>query len=667
MKTLKWVIAAIVLGASGALPAAVNSAVVVTHFEQMQNLRVEQSVTINSPGALSGAPLTLRFDAMGQTFDLHLTSNNRLLSAAAVAALPAGVQLYRGSISGKKNSWARIVIADGIPRGMLWDGAEMYALEAPDDSAVASDHPVIYRLADTYVNSGAMSCGSGADLSAVNGAAAYLNLVEDLEVAIGEAQGATTQLNLGAIGDAAFVSDMNNSGNNPTTAILTRLNTVDGIFSEQLGVQLAVQQPELFDVDPSQFTGATDSSVLLGELSDYRLSSPTQSATGLTHMYTGANLDGSTVGIAYIDAICSTRFGVGLSQGNLGATTDALVAAHEIGHNFGAPHDGEGACAAETGQFIMAPSISSVDQFSACSITQMQAAMVGKSCFVALAGADMAVTATTPDITALLGNSATANFSVQNIGTDEASNVSVEISSPALADFVSASTTIGNCTDGAGSATCQLGTVAGGDSITVGVSTISSAVGADSFSATVTATEDVLTINNQASVQLTVTPAVDLSVTVPGTLQLQINQATTVSVSLDNSAIVDADNVTLSVVVGAGIRVDSASWDIGSCAISGQQIDCEATTFGSQSSASLTFGVTGMATGSQSYEITLATDTDDRDSTNNSATGTISVNNPPPPPGGGTADSGGGGTGSPALILLLIATLAGRRYRPLVH
>ena len=63
------------------------------------------------------------------------------------------------------------------------------------------------------------------------------------------------------------------------------------------------------------------------------------------------------MGVAYSSALCSTRFGAGLSEGNAGAMFDSLVAAHEIGHNFGAPHDGKAgsACESEMGDFIMAP------------------------------------------------------------------------------------------------------------------------------------------------------------------------------------------------------------------------------------------------------------------------------------------------------------------------
>ncbi|MGH8308590.1 MAG: M12 family metallo-peptidase, partial [Steroidobacteraceae bacterium] len=48
-------------------------------------------------------------------------------------------------------------------------------------------------------------------------------------------------------------------------------------------------------------------------------------------------------------------------------------AAHEIGHNFDAPHDGDtgAACASTPQSFLMAPRLNGSQQFSSCSIDQM--------------------------------------------------------------------------------------------------------------------------------------------------------------------------------------------------------------------------------------------------------------------------------------------------------
>ncbi len=60
----------------------------------------------------------------------------------------------------------------------------------------------------------------------------------------------------------------------------------------------------------------------------------------LAHLFTGHNLNGSTIGIATLGVVCSKTSGFGLSQSrfttNLAAR--ASLTAHELGHNWSAPH-----------------------------------------------------------------------------------------------------------------------------------------------------------------------------------------------------------------------------------------------------------------------------------------------------------------------------------------
>ena len=208
---------------------------------------------------------------------------------------------------------------------------------------------------------------------------------------------------------------------------------------------------------------------MLDEVATYRQNTPAQSSQGLTHLWTGRDLDSTTVGIAYRGALCHPFFGAGLSEGNGSAMFDSLVAAHEIGHNFGAPHDGEvgSACESETGDFIMAAQLNGSDQFSSCSITEMQDDIAAASCITPIPAIDMAVSLDGDASTLLLGANTVLSYDVPNNGTLQATNVSAEFTLPTTLTFQSVATTIGTCSNGAGTISCNLGNVPGSSDQTV--------------------------------------------------------------------------------------------------------------------------------------------------------------------------------------------------------
>jgi len=78
---------------------------------------------------------------------------------------------------------------------------------------------------------------------------------------------------------------------------------------------------------------------MLSELRDYWNSYFYGIAFDLAHMWTGKNMDGSTIGIAYVAAVCDARsYSYGISQRFTSSPGKYILTAHEIGHNFGATH-----------------------------------------------------------------------------------------------------------------------------------------------------------------------------------------------------------------------------------------------------------------------------------------------------------------------------------------
>lgn len=592
----------------------------------------------------------VHFNAFGRRFDVSLAPNQNVLSLAVRERLDAGVGVYRGRVDGMPGSWVRLVVADGVPRGLLWDGSEMFAIEADKDTAGAA---YMFRLNDLQIPPGTMTCAQAVGPKTANDLLAAVS--KDVAPRVAEAAGAESSLDLGVIADFEFASA---KGSSAQTALVTRINNVDGIFSEQLGVQINLATTDVFESSNDPFTDESEAGRLLDELTDYRNANADQRANGLTHLFTGRELDGSTVGVAYTGALCSGRFGAGLTQGTNSASLDSLIAAHEIGHNFGAPHDGTtgSACEGTSQDFLMAPRLNGSDTFSACSIQQMQDDVNRAACITALPSLDVEVVANQPG-DSLLGDSDTVTFVVNNVGTEDATGVEFDVSVPANITLVSIASSIGSCSSGGGSATCSLGSLSAGAGATIDLGVTSSAPGDASFAATVTATGDSNSGNDAATLTLGVTPAVDVLVRAAAS-SATLNQGATARVTVENDSLIAATGVEVTVLPGTGLRIDGASWSAGTCSVTGGNLTCSATSLAVQSNTTINVQLTGLIEGGQSYSVNVSSGETDRNTGNNSVQGQVTVGEP-------EADSGGGAFGLLEMMALLLLLLArsGARFK----
>lgn len=652
MKTINFCRIAILVCLANIPMIGSAAEIVVDYYEPLQRL----IFNLDSSQARNQKPSDLlydsiRFDAFGRSFDIRLEENRSIIDIAERQQMIEQIGLYRGEIVGETNTWVRLTFQDAVPRGMLWDGQEMYAIDEVNGATS------IYRLADLRVTDGDLTCevasnaGNAAELLKVvlrEGAASAPQL---------EAQGAISEMDIGVVGDFEFFSD---KGVTAEAEILTRMNNVDGIFSTQLGVQLNVNEIEVFSSANDPFSDETVPGDLLDEVKDYRGSTPAQRDNGLSHLFTGRNLDGSTVGIAFGGSfggvLCSQFFGAGLTQATHSATFDSLIVAHELGHNFGSPHDGTtgSVCESTPRDFLMAPSLNGSDILSACSITQMQDDVAGAVCITALPSADVSVVAAASTETLLLGDRGSLLFDVNSNGTEAVTNVVVSLPIPANVTLTSVSSTAGNCTSGAGDVSCTLGSIAAGSGVSINLDIDTPSVGFADIVASVTADTDANAANNQASTSLTIDPAVDLVLGVAATAQVDENQSTVVLTNVENRSSLQATNIILTVMPSSGITIDSATWISGTCDIANTIVTCQAANLAPQSNDELSMQITGVTEGAESYAMSVAASEVDRDSSNNTASGQINVGTMVVAnAGGGSAQSGGGGSMNLALLLLL--------------
>jgi len=441
--------------------------------------------------------LDASFNALGRDFRLRLIPNPRLARWSAGSRW----QQFTGSLQGADTSWARLAVAGESMRGVIFDGRELLLLEPGEGGETE-----VLRLSD--LDLGREFSFAGDSLRAATGGQGTVGPVATPRV---EGVTADRKLEISAIGDASFRARYAGDAE-ARDAVLTRLNIVDGIFSAQVGAGVEVTSVNVGDALGESLDATTDPTILLDSLGTLRQQTPALNARGLTHLFTGRNLDGDSVGIAYSATLCNQRYSASLAQAHDSATIDALISAHEIGHVFGAPHDGEEQCAATSPtQFIMAPVLNSqANSFSQCSLEQMAPRVANASCLKPLLPPDMALPASLGDQDAAPGENFSWRIEVQNQGERIATNarVTVEIT-PALT-MVSATAAGGSCVVQTSLATCDLAAVNGGESVQLQFSMRSTSAGTFSAHAQVVTPDDANRANDASVgslvVEATTTP-----------------------------------------------------------------------------------------------------------------------------------------------------------------
>jgi hypothetical protein len=464
-----------------------------------------------------GASEHLSFEAYGRRFEVTVTPNERIRRGMP-ASLAGSTLPLQGTVDGLAGSWVRITRSASGLRGMVFDGHDMYAVEPASEVAPVSVEPmngasgetVVYRLSDALMPVETMRCElakpDSTPESPPTAADALQQLTSELHTFQIQAQTAAAtglkQLRIGVVGDFEFVSQFTTS--TPEDAIVARMNIVDGIFSSQLGVKITLATPTLFRTATDPFT-KTAASDLLGELRTYRSGSQAQRALGITHLMTGRNLDGSTVGIAYISGLCSAEFGASLSQSTFNSTTQsALIAAHEIGHNFGAPHDNESgsACESTPATFLMAPQLNGSDKFSQCSLDQIAPVLAKATCLTAYNPPDASLEVAVPTLPATVGTALVASFTVRATGDDASANVNVSVTLPSTVTIQSITANGGTCTTGAGTPSCNLGNLPAGDVRQIDVNVTPTAAGTQTLNLSLTSTNDPNSSNDSGTITL---------------------------------------------------------------------------------------------------------------------------------------------------------------------
>lgn len=246
-----------------------------------------------------------------------------------------GVSAERGRLEGLLRVDGAFYSVDADLAGGDW----VIGVREVDESEVAALAKSCGVTADELSPALAPATSAGESATATPGTAAAVTLRE---------------IELGTEADALFVAQTGGAAA-ANDRILSIVNMVNGIYETDLGLtnRVVVQRTHTGS-DP--YT-TTDSSVLLDQFRSQFLGS-VASVYDDAMLFSGRNFDGSTVGVAFLEASCTPwRFGIAqfLNQND---PTTALIVAHEEGHNLGARHTSDG---------IMAPAITGDAYFNQAS------------------------------------------------------------------------------------------------------------------------------------------------------------------------------------------------------------------------------------------------------------------------------------------------------------
>jgi hypothetical protein len=345
-------------------------------------------------------------DIQGLQYQAVVTENTHIASKVNGVDEELLGHHYIGQLEGEESSWVRASIIDGQWQGVVSVHNSMHIIQHVGGDippgAAATTNSIMESMPVTEVDGLQGTCGRGdgndtmldhmAQLSAINGTGEAVAAPSPLAATFAqfcsqEVNGICVIAEIEIAFDQAFQAVF---GVQATAQAMSILNIVDGHYMNDLKISIDAITIEMLSNDLFSTSIAAspvlDAGVLLDDIETKKSNAQIPFITNnnaLTHVVTGRDFNGGTLGVAYLGSVCEANgFSTGTSSifFNNPATPNvpltAVVVAHELAHNLGSDHDGPGAnvlCPAST--FIMSPSINpafNLSNFSSCSATDIE-------------------------------------------------------------------------------------------------------------------------------------------------------------------------------------------------------------------------------------------------------------------------------------------------------
>jgi len=344
------------LARGGANPSAtdrVNEALGL-HASQVASLAVQlgHDGTFSTIVPINGRPQTLRL-APHSVRARHYRVKVQHADGSFSYAQPQPVRTYRGTIAGAPGSMVAASRSDeGVhARVYLADGSE-YWIEPIGHvlaGGVANAHAV-YREEDVIPPLAGCDAHAGMTMdTAIAAAVAEAGVACGTGLCVAELACDTDVEYYNYWGGVAAVENRINSV----------INTMNLQYEREVGIRHDITTIIVRTAEPDPYT-ATGAEALLNQFRNEWIVNQGSVQRDFAQIFTGKAIDGSTIGIAWLSAVCGS-YGYSMVQsdfnGNFSSATD--LSAHELGHNWSAGHCSCGG----TPSYTMNPYITSANQF----------------------------------------------------------------------------------------------------------------------------------------------------------------------------------------------------------------------------------------------------------------------------------------------------------------
>ena len=367
------------------------------------------SLVICSQFASANSQISFPINIQGLQYQVLISENKKLSSKiSGVPAVDAGTH-YMGKIEDEESSWVRASLIDNRWQGVASIHNALHAFEysVRDEDGVASAMSAIESTPMAEMEGLAGTCGSGdgshsmldhiGKRKAMSGSTSAAMLAPS-PLAATFAQFCSAEVNgICIIAEVEIAFDQvfqSVFGAQATAQAMSIINIVDGHYLNDLrisidAITIEMLANDLFDTSLAA-SPVLDAGVLLTNIETKKNNAEIPFITNnsaLTHLVTGRDFAGGTLGVAYLGSVCQANgFSTGTSSvfyanpantATYNIPVTSIVVAHELAHNLGSDHDGPGANAlCPSATFIMSPVINpafNLTNFSSCSRADIEA------------------------------------------------------------------------------------------------------------------------------------------------------------------------------------------------------------------------------------------------------------------------------------------------------